>query len=87
MAIYTLADTHLSQTVNKPMDIFGSRWDDSTNKIIDGWKSVVGDGDTVVMPGDISWGINLDEAAEDMRLIDSLPGRKLIGTGNHDSSA
>ena len=84
MAIYTLADTHLSLAVSKPMDIFGSRWDNYTQKLIDGWKSTVSEDDTVVMPGDISWGINLEEAADDMRLIDSLPGRKLIGKGNHD---
>lgn len=84
MAVFTLADTHLSQTVDKRMDIFGSRWDNYTQKIIDGWMSAVTDEDTVVMPGDISWGINLDEALEDFRLIDSLPGKKIIGRGNHD---
>ena len=84
MSLYSIADLHLSQTVNKPMDKFGSRWTDHTNKLIKRWNAVVSENDTVVVPGDISWGISLEEALEDLLLIDKLPGKKLIGKGNHD---
>ena len=84
MSIFSIADLHLSQTVNKPMDKFGSRWTDHTNKLIKRWNAVVGKNDTVVVPGDISWGISLEESLEDLLLIDKLPGTKLIGKGNHD---
>ena len=84
MSLFSIADLHLSQTVNKPMDKFGSRWTDHTEKLVKRWKAVVTDKDTVVIPGDISWAISLEEALEDLLLIDSLPGQKLLGKGNHD---
>lgn len=84
MALYTLADLHLSCSVDKPMDKFGSRWTDHTAKIRRRWTALITDNDTVVVPGDISWGMNLEEAAEDFRFIESLPGKKLLGKGNHD---
>lgn len=84
MALYTLADLHLSCSVDKPMDKFGSRWTDHTSKIRRRWTALITDNDTVVVPGDISWGMNLEEAAEDFRFIESLPGKKLLGKGNHD---
>lgn len=84
MAVYTIADLHLSHAVNKPMDKFGHRWTGYTEKIEKRWRSLVSDSDTVVVPGDISWAMTLDEAAEDFRFIDSLPGKKILGKGNHD---
>lgn len=84
MALYTIADLHLSGSVDKPMDKFGSRWTDHTEKIRRRWTSLVGENDTVVIPGDISWGMTLDEAEADFRFIESLPGKKLLGKGNHD---
>ncbi len=84
MSIFSIADLHLSQTVDKPMDKFGSRWTNHTEKLIKRWKAVVSENDTVIVPGDISWGISLEEALEDLLLIDKLPGKKLIGKGNHD---
>lgn len=84
MALYALSDTHLSLTVEKPMDIFGSRWLCYTEKLEEGWRELVTDGDTVVVAGDISWGMNLRESLDDLRFLDRLPGRKLIGRGNHD---
>ena len=66
------------------MDIFGARWHDHTNKIIKRWRDVVSDDDTVVIPGDISWAMSLSDAVYDLKLIDSLPGRKILGKGNHD---
>ncbi len=84
MALYTLADLHLATSVEKPMDIFGGRWQGYTEKIVNHWRELVGQEDTVVLGGDISWGISLKEAREDFSLIESLPGRKLIIKGNHD---
>ncbi len=84
MALYTIADLHLSSGVDKPMSKFGSRWNDHTEKLRSRWSALVTDNDTVVIPGDISWGMTLDEAADDFRFIESLPGRKIIGKGNHD---
>lgn len=84
MALYTIADLHLSHATDKPMSIFGSRWTDHREKIRTRWSSLVEDSDTVVIPGDISWAMTLEEAAEDFRFIDSLPGRKIISKGNHD---
>ncbi len=82
--LYTIADTHLSFTTEKPMDIFGSRWENHAEKLKENWIKTVKPEDTVVIPGDISWGISLEEAKEDLLFLDSLPGRKLIGKGNHD---
>lgn len=84
MALYCIADTHLSLSVPKPMDVFGSRWRSYTEKLVKGWNSVVSENDTVVIPGDISWGMTLNEAAEDLKLLDSLNGTKIISKGNHD---
>ena len=66
------------------MDIFGSRWDNHAQRFEEEWKKVVTENDTVVIPGDISWASSFEQVYEDLRFIDSLPGRKLIGKGNHD---
>ena len=84
MALYTLADLHLAADVAKPMDIFGGRWQGHMEKIIKNWRALVAPEDTIVLGGDISWGINLAEAKGDFALIDSLPGKKIILKGNHD---
>ena len=84
MSVFTMADLHLPLSVHKPMDIFGSRWQDYVNKIKKYWCAIVTDDDTVIIPGDISWAIDLDEARADFEFINSLPGKKLLGKGNHD---
>ncbi len=84
MAVFALADTHLSTLLPKPMDIFGNRWIDWDKKLVRNWLETVTENDTVVLPGDISWGISLDAAREDLCLLASLPGKKLISQGNHD---
>lgn len=84
MALYTLADLHLATGVPKPMDVFGGRWQGYTDKIIRNWRALVGPEDTIVLGGDISWGISLAEAKSDFALLESLPGRKIILKGNHD---
>ncbi len=84
MSVFTIADLHLPLSVHKPMDIFGSRWQDYVSKIEKYWRAIVSDDDTVIIPGDISWAIDLDEAKKDFEFINSLPGKKLLGKGNHD---
>ncbi len=84
MALFAMADLHLSLSCDKPMEIFGHRWEKHAEKIERAWKETVKDGDTVIIPGDISWGIDLEEAREDLHFLDSLPGRKFLGKGNHD---
>ena len=85
-AIYTIADLHLStlDTTNKSMEVFGHRWADYMTRIESNWKRLVTSDDTVIIPGDISWALSLEEAASDLRFLDSLPGKKILGKGNHD---
>ena len=83
MALYAIGDLHLSLTVNKPMDIFGSGWTDHVRRLEDAF-SKLNDDDMIVLCGDISWGIDFEESLEDFRFIDQLPGKKLILKGNHD---
>lgn len=84
MSLFVMADLHLSSDGSKSMDIFGSRWKDYMQKIRKNWCAVVNEEDTVIVPGDISWSLKLEETLEDFRFLDSLPGTKLIGKGNHD---
>ncbi len=84
MAVYTIADLHLAHAVNKPMNKFGHRWTNHVDKIERRWRALIEDGDTVVIPGDISWAMTLDEAEEDLLFLDRLPGKKLLSRGNHD---
>ena len=84
MSLYVMADLHLSSDRSKSMEVFGARWADYTEKIRKNWCAVVEDGDTVIVPGDISWGLKLEETANDFRFLEALPGEKIIGKGNHD---
>lgn len=84
MSLFVISDTHLSESVSKPMTVFGARWNNWTERLSENWKKTVTENDTVVIPGDISWGMSIDEAREDLLLLDSLPGKKIIGKGNHD---
>ena len=84
MAIYAIADTHLSGSVPKSMEKFGRRWTGYADKLERRWRALVTDADTVVIPGDVSWAMTLPEATADLRFLASLPGKKLIGKGNHD---
>ncbi len=83
MALYTMGDLHLPLGVNKPMDIFGG-WNNYVERIRENWTDNIGVDDTVVIPGDISWAMNLEQALPDFRFIEALPGKKIISKGNHD---
>ena len=82
--IYGLGDLHLDYSKEKPMDIFGSKWEDHETKIFKNWIDIVEDDDLVLIPGDVSWGLKLGEAYNDLKKINELPGIKVITKGNHD---
>ncbi|NYB73677.1 metallophosphoesterase [Sedimentibacter hydroxybenzoicus DSM 7310] len=84
MKIFAIADLHFDSQKEKPMNVFGDNWINHEEKIIENWKKVVGEDDLVLIPGDISWAVKLNEAIEDLLRIDELPGIKIIGKGNHD---
>ena len=83
MALYAIGDLHLSISTNKPMDIFGAVWENHTEKLRDGFAGLLPE-DITVICGDLSWGMNFDEAKEDFLFVDRLPGKKIILKGNHD---
>ena len=82
MSVFTISDLHLSLGTDKPMEVFG--WDNYVNRIESNWKRLVKNEDTVVIPGDFSWALKLEESLEDFRFLNSLPGKKLLLKGNHD---
>lgn len=84
MKLFALADLHLAGSVDKPMDIFGPRWESHADRIAKNWAEEVGPDDTVLIGGDISWANSLEEALPDLALIDALPGLKVLLKGNHD---
>ena len=84
MALFAIADLHFAFSVDKPMDIFGENWKNHSEKIIASWKKYITEEDTVLLPGDLSWGMRIDEAAADLDVIYSLPGTKILLGGNHD---
>ncbi|MBQ9757877.1 MAG: metallophosphoesterase [Clostridia bacterium] len=84
MAIFALGDLHLSFGTDKPMDVFGSKWENYTEKIYDNWQSIVSQDDLVIIPGDVSWATYLDDAKRDFEFIEKLNGKKVIIKGNHD---
>ena len=86
MSIFTISDLHLStlDSTDKSMEIFGKRWTGYIDKLKSNWLKLVADTDTVIIPGDVSWALTLEEARSDLLFLDSLPGKKIIGKGNHD---
>ncbi len=84
MALFAIADLHLSLGTNKPMDIFGERWRNYVEKIEQGWRANVSETDTVIIAGDFSWAMNFEELIPDFDFLESLPGKKLLMKGNHD---
>ena len=83
MALYTIGDTHLSLAVDKPMDVFAG-WDGYLPRLEQNWRRLVSEEDTVVIPGDISWAMRLEDCRADFAFLHSLPGKKLLLKGNHD---
>jgi uncharacterized protein len=84
MAIFAIGDLHLSFSSDKPMDVFGENWENHHEKIRENWIRTVGEEDTVLVTGDVSWALKLEEAVDDLAWVSCLPGRKIICKGNHD---
>ena len=83
MALYAIGDLHLCLGAPKPMDVFGGAWVGYMDKLKDG-LSVIQPEDTTVLLGDLSWALDLPNAAADFAWINQIPGRKIILKGNHD---
>ncbi len=84
MSIYVIADLHLSFKNPKPMNIFGDNWENHEEKIKKDWLEKVTDNDLVILPGDFSWAMKLEDAYLDFKYLEELPGKKLLLKGNHD---
>lgn len=84
MKVFAISDLHLSINNSKPMDIFGPVWQGYLDKIFEDWKAKVEDDDLVLLAGDFSWAMRLEDTKEDFNLLSSLPGKKIIIRGNHD---
>ena len=83
--IFAIGDLHLSLSVeNKAMDVFGPGWANHVARLKEGWQDTVGEEDLVLVPGDISWGLRLEEALADLEFIHGLKGTKVLLRGNHD---
>lgn len=85
MAVFVISDLHLDTVTNqKSMEIFGNRWQGYIEKIKNNWSRLVEDNDTVIIPGDISWALTMEDSIPDLKWIDALPGKKILMKGNHD---
>ncbi|MEG1886713.1 MAG: metallophosphoesterase [Oscillospiraceae bacterium] len=83
MGIFAISDLHLSFGANKPMNIFRG-WDNYTDRIRANWNRMVKSSDTVILPGDLSWALKIEDALLDFEFLEKLPGTKIILKGNHD---
>lgn len=83
VSVFVIADLHLSLGTDKPMDVFPG-WDGYVERLRENWTALVAPQDTVVIPGDISWGKSLGDSLADFRFIHALPGHKILLKGNHD---
>ena len=85
MKLFAISDLHLSGADPKPMEIFGGNWEGHWQKIRENWRRMeIGEEDVVLIPGDISWAMQLEGAQIDLDEIGELPGHKIIMRGNHD---
>jgi uncharacterized protein len=85
MTIWALSDLHLAFSVpDKDMKAFGPSWENYAEKMGENWRRLVHQDDLVLIPGDISWAMRLEEALVDLKWIDALPGTKVMVKGNHD---
>ena len=84
MKLFAIGDLHMPGGDDKPMDVFGAHWENHVERIFASWREQVGEEDAVLIPGDLSWAMQLPAAVEDLRAIGELPGRKVICKGNHE---
>jgi len=83
MSLYAIGDLHLCLGAPKPMDVFGGAWVGYMEKLKNG-LSVLQPEDTLILLGDLSWALGLEEATADFSWLNTVPGRKIILKGNHD---
>lgn len=83
MALYAIGDLHLSLSVNKSMEVFGPAWENYHARI-EASLSQLEEDDVLILAGDTSWGMSLEEAEADFRFLDRFPGKKYLIKGNHD---
>ena len=84
MKIFAISDLHLTNECNKPMEVFGGNWENYIQKIEENWRGKISNDDIVLIAGDISWAMKLEETKTDFKWIGSLPGKKIMIRGNHD---
>ncbi len=84
MKVYAISDLHISTNTDKPMDIFGGNWVNYLQKIREDWQLKVAPEDLVLIGGDISWAMNLEDAKADIDTLKDLNGIKIFIKGNHD---
>ncbi len=84
MRIFALGDLHLSFSSGKPMDVFGEHWKDHHEIVERHWRALVSGEDVVLVPGDVSWAMTMEDARPDLEWLAALPGRKILVKGNHD---
>ena len=84
MSLFAISDLHLSLGTDKPMDVFGEKWENYEEKLKENWIKNVKSGDTVIIGGDTSWATYLKDLYPDFNFINSLPGKKILVKGNHD---
>jgi uncharacterized protein len=84
MGLYAISDLHLALSGDKPMDVFGEHWYKHHEKIKENWLEKISDEDTILIAGDISWSMKMEEGLKDLDWIHELPGRKIFVRGNHD---
>ena len=84
MDIYAIGDLHLPGGADKPMNVFGAHWEGHFDRIRADWLAKVQEDDAVLIPGDISWAMQAEDARADLEEIGRLPGKKILLRGNHD---
>ena len=84
MRVFAISDLHLSGADPKPMEIFGEHWQNYFENIENAWRQSISVEDIVLIAGDISCAMRLEDAAVDLMRINALPGRKVLLRGNHD---
>lgn len=84
MKVYAIGDLHLGFMENKPMDVFGDRWKEHAKRLQEAWRDQITEDDLVILCGDLSWAMRLEQAIPDLDYIHDLPGKKVCIKGNHD---
>ena len=84
MALFAISDLHLALSKDKPMDVFGEKWYKHDENIKNNWLKNISKEDTVLIAGDISWSMNMEEGIKEINWIHQLPGEKILIKGNHD---